>query len=487
MALTGSPQQETFWDVCAHQECHVVLKALAGAGKTTSIVEACKRLPRGKRVAFVCFSKIIAETLKSKVPFGTYSGTLHSLGGQAVAKHVKRPLRDLLDENKVPKMLPPQAAPVVRSAVMKLTSLAKNTLCDVSDAGLTALAARYGVELEESKGTIFKLVRMCLDRSKKDLSSIDFDDMLYLPVVLGLPVQKFDVMFVDESQDLNLCQMMLIFMSTKRVIVVGDEHQAIFGFRGADVRSMATMQGLMADTGPVQVLPLSVTFRCAKAITRLAQKYVPEITAHENNPEGLVQFNSTVEWGRGDMVLCRTNAPLVKEAYRLISQNIPVKIQGRKIGEDLAKLIARLCSPQDTVIVLGERVSEWRAKEVARLTADQTKAISNESKLQLVADKCDCIDALSEGMSTVQEVLDRIKLIFAEINAGADTSRFVLLSSVHRAKGLESRRVFIINPEIMPHPSAASEEELEQEMNLIYVAITRGMEELHIRGAAFAA
>jgi len=509
VAFTLSPQQAQIMQVCQQESCHLIIEALAGTGKTTTILEALKALPQNQKVAFVCFNKTIATELQGRVPKGVRAATLHSLGAQAVAAHTRKSLRDLLDQDKVAKMLPPMAAPAVRSATLKLVSLCKNTLTEPTNENLAGMAAEYGIELEESTKVIGNLVRMCLEKSKSDLSSIDFDDMIYLPVALGMPVEKFDVLFVDESQDLNRVQQELILMAGTRIILVGDKHQAIYRFRGADARSMENMRQMLEDTGrETKVLPLTVTRRCPPAVVELAQSIVPEFEcvpdlwqhwlafkadnaklaeeerlAHMDSAPmefGLVVRASRLEFARGHMVLCRTNAPLVSEAYGLIANNIPVKVQGREFGQDLAKLIKRLAAPQDTVIDLTQRVAEWRAKEQARLTADPTKVISNEAKLQVLADKCDCISALCQGMDTVQEVLDRIQLIFADVQAGADRSKFVLLSSVHRAKGLESHVVHIIKPELMPHPMAVTDDEITQELNLKYVAYTRAIQELHI-------
>lgn len=478
--IVGTPQQIKFWDAIANESCHVVLEALAGTGKTTSIVEALRGLPPGLKVAFVCFSKVIATELQGRVPRGVLACTLHSLGGQAVARHTRRNLRDLVDRDKVAKMLPPLAASHVRSGVIKLTSLCKNTLVEPTNENLIELAAEYGIEFENSQKPICNLVRMCLDKSKSELGTIDFDDMLYLPVVLGLPLEHFDVGFVDESQDLNAVQQRMCFMAFDRMAVVGDRHQAIFRFRGADGRSMDTMTQLLIATGKdVKVLPLTVTQRCPLAVVREAQAIVPAFEARPDAIEGLVVHGSRAQYQLGDMVICRTNAPLIKEAYSCIAHNTPVKVQGRDFGRDLTKFILRLCARHDTVLTLSERQTEWRQRETERLLADKTKAISNEAKIQLLVDKCECIDALCEGMQTVQQVLDRIDLIFADVIAGTDKSKFVLLSSVHRAKGLEADIVHIIAPELMPHPMSTSLEELEQELNLKYVAITRAKKELH--------
>jgi superfamily I DNA/RNA helicase len=485
--------------VCKEENCHLIIKALAGTGKTTTILEALKVLPRGQKVAFVCFNRTIAMELQSRVPKGVLAATLHSLGGQAVAKHTKKTIKDLLDRDKVAKMIPPMAAPMVRSAVLRLVSLCKNTLTDPTRENLVALAAEYGIELEESTKVICGLTRGCLEKSKADLTTIDFDDMLYLPVVLGLPVEKFGTLFVDESQDLNRVQQELIMMAGDRIVLVGDEHQAIYRFRGADARSMQRMEEMLAATDrEVKVLPLTVTRRCPPAVVDAAKEIVPDFecvpelwepymvwktsgsTEEPPMEYGLVKHQSTLDFMRSHMVLCRTNAPLVSAAYALIANNVPVKIQGREIGADLAKLIKRMAAPHDSVADLTVRMNEWRDKETLRLTADPTRAISNEAKLQVLADKVDCIDALCQGMETVQQVLDRIQLIFADVDATTDKRKFVLLSSVHRAKGLESHMVHIINPELMPHPMATTDEEIQQEMNLKYVAYTRAIQELHI-------
>jgi len=498
VALQLSPQQEEIMRVCEHEQCHLLIKALAGTGKTTTILEALKVLPRGNKVAFVCFNKTIAVELQGRVPRGVMACTLHSLGGQAVARHTRKSLRDLVDKDKVAKMLPPLAAPHVRSSVLKLTSLCKNMLIEPTNENLIDLAAQYGLELENSVKPICNLTRQCLEQSKADLGTIDFDDMIYLPVALGMGVEKFDVLFVDESQDLNRAQQELIMLAGRRIILVGDEHQAIYRFRGADAKSMANMQAMLEGTGrETKVLPLTVTRRCPPVVVEYAQSIVPDFEcvpetwqayqAWRLNPEGeqpaefgVLKHGSQLEYQRGHMALCRTNAPLISVAYGLIAQNIPVKVQGREFGQDLAKLIKKLAAPQDTVVRLTEALGEWRAKEQARLTADPTKTISNEAKLQVLADKCDCIECLCEGMDTVQQVLDRIVLIFADIEKATDKTKFVLLSSVHRAKGLEADIVHIIKPELMPHPSAKNDEELVQEMNLKYVAITRAIRELHI-------
>jgi len=89
-----------------------------------------------------------------------------------------------------------------------------------------------------------------------------------------------------------------------------------------------------------------------------------------------------------------------------------------------------------------------------------------------------CLFAILQGISpssTPDRFISACEEIFSD-----DTHSGIILSSVHRAKGLEAERVFILKPELMPHPLATSEQELQQEMNIKYVAITRAKKELYI-------
>src|SRR5690606_18120963 len=104
---------------------------------------------------------------------------------------------------------------------------------------------------------------------------------------LDLRVREFDNVLVDEAQDLNVAQRILIRRMLKeggRLIAVGDPRQAIYGFRGADSDSFR----LIGEEFNATDLPLTVTFRCPKAVVAQAQRYVSHIQAHETAPEGEV-------------------------------------------------------------------------------------------------------------------------------------------------------------------------------------------------------
>jgi superfamily I DNA/RNA helicase len=168
----------------------------------------------------------------------------------------------------------------------------------------------------------------------------------------------------------------------------------------------------------------------------------------------------------GDLVLCRINAPLVPIAYSLIKRGKKAVIRGRDIGSGLLSLIDKL---QPTNIPdLMRKIGEYRWKESERLSAAK-----KDAAVTALHDKCDTLEALTEGISDLSELRARIKSIFDD-----DAKTGIILSSIHRAKGDEANRVWIIHPELIPHPRAKQDWEIAQERNLAYVAITRAKEEL---------
>ena len=533
VSITPSPQQEAIWEAMA-------------AG------------PAPKTVCFVAFNKAIATELQRRVPPGCDAMTMHSMGFRAVQKALGRQepnsyvVQDIIAEllNRDIRWLRANK-PVVLKATEKLVGLCKMNLVGghgtPADAGkrkvtlhpvtgpnsmtvvnvedpiitredaeflwetaLDQLASHYDVDLNGSRAEVFALVPRVLERCKTPQGKITFDDMVYLPVVLNLPVFQYDLLLVDECQDLNRCQQALAKRAGKRLVLCGDPKQAIYGFAGADAESMPRMARelgitIECDAYPGQptrwtdhcgciILPLTVTRRCGKVIVKEAQKIVPDFEAHESCPEGKVSYASYCG-GRpgpqsyhervmdGDFILCRCNAPLVSQCFQFLKAGRKANIQGRDIGQGLISTVRKLaliklasdpgaenwCSVPELV----GKLSDWLHQETAK---EQAKRNPSEARLIALKDRHDCLVCFTDEARTVRDVIVKIESIFTDdkVNPG------IRLSSVHKAKGLEADRVFLLQPkgaEVM-HPMAKSEWGKEQNRNLLYVAITRAKTEL---------
>lgn len=165
------------------------------------------------------------------------------------------------------------------------------------------------------------------------------------------------------------------------------------------------------------------------------------------------------------------NAPLVSEAFKFIRAGRKAQIAGRDIGQGLVSTVNKFKT--ESVVDLVAKLSDWLHNEVAK---ENAKRNPSEGRIINLQDRHDCILAFTEGCTLTLEVLTKIEKVFTDDRSGQG----IRLSSIHKSKGLEAERVFLLEPKgaTVPHPMAKAEWQRGQEMNLRYVAITRSIEEL---------
>ena len=464
----SSYQKDIFSDI-ANGEGNTQVDALAGTGKTSTIVEGFYYIPKGESALMCAFNKKIQEELETRAPNGVEVKTLHSLGfaacKRAFPSMVSRPddKGDKLDGFIRADRGDESETYELRSNIAKAVGLCKGYLAHTSSE-IDPVLDRHDVDIcNETRESFIESVIKIMDACKKDTSRADFDDMIWLPNVHGLKLNQYGRVFIDEAQDLNLAQINLALNSCAkggRILSVGDKFQAIYGFRGADSNAIQNI----VDRLHSKRMPLSVTYRCAKAIVNLAKTLVPEIEAAPNAEEGLVQnivenqLENMVK--PGDFILSRVNAPLIKWCLQLLKARIPANIQGRDMGKSLTSLLKK--SKAKNVDTFLGWLHDYAEVEVERMV----KAKRDPSVIQ---DKVECLQVLCEGIRTLDEVKDNIDKLFDD----KDDKNKVILSSTHKAKGLERDRVFMLRDTYRPHKG-------QEEANLTYVAYTRARHSLYL-------
>lgn len=488
MSFTPSAYQQAVFDFITGGTGHAIVRAVAGSGKTTTLVQALNLIDPRKQALFLAFNKSIAQELQARVPSYVSARTLNSLGfGSCMANIQPRPAIDATKVRKIIKeMLPPDKARYT-ACIGRIVALCKangivpgipgcRPLAPYRADVIDSLMDAHDIEVPGPWDEVYELAAEVLRRSVALKEIIDFDDQLYLPVIHGWTVPQYDWVFVDEAQDLSLVQRALVKKALKpngRLVAVGDDRQAIYAFRGADSRSMEALASDFSCTD----LPLSISYRCAKKIVALAKKLVPWIESNPAAPDGEIEslptFGPTI-FSPDDMVVCRNTAPLVTLAFRLLRARVPCRIMGKDIGDGLKALINKL-GAQDIPTLLGQ-VAEWAKQQTAAaIAADKPE------KAELIADKAECIRFLGESITS-----GKTRDLVAEIDLLFSSTQGVTLATVHKAKGMESRRVFILDQHLMPSRYAKTPEALQQEHNLIYVAITRAKHTLtYITGSTF--
>jgi superfamily I DNA/RNA helicase len=487
-----SPQQEAVFEEFRTGRGHLVVRARAGTGKTTTVVHGVGLAPE-KKVLMCAFNKAIAEELTRRITkVGVEAKTLHSVGFAFVRRQWGPTCRPDADRGfqlaqKVtggPGVAP---RPMVK-LVAALAAKAKGCCPLAPTQGqLLDLMVRFDLEpdleWEEEGWTPARVAQLAAkamdaaavpntDMAGRPLpSTVDFDDMLFVAVRQRLLRPWYDLVVVDEAQDMNATQILIaqgVCRKGGRIIVVGDDRQAIYGFRGADSRSIDRLKAELS----AKELPLTVTYRCPKDVVALAQALVPDFHAAPEAPRGKVRnfglelLHAGKDVLPGDFVLSRTNAPLVTACLRLLRAGVRARIAGREIGKGILALIDRLHARD--LPDLSRALVEWKRKEVLRvagLCGDNEDLL--EAKVQELEDTVETLAALTEGLSSIPELKARVESLFAD-----DGRPSVVCSTVHKAKGLEAERVFVLADTIKAWTGT------DEEANIAYVAITRAKAEL---------
>lgn len=494
--LKFSPQQLAFFDWAQNGTGSCVLEAVAGAGKSTVLINSIKRF--NGNVALLAYNKKIADELSEKLKQAgidwkkAEAGTVHSFGFRALRKQFQN---IKVDGNKVLIMLDAQyneAHPmfVWKKTISKLVSMAKQRALGVVEsiddtAQWIDIAEHYDIfngpdqnEPEPPKAEIYEAAKLALKASNRRVDVVDFDDMVYLPLVHRCRFWQYDVVMVDEAQDTNPARRALVRALVKRggrVVAVGDRHQAIYGFTGADNDSLELIK---QDFNAIE-MPLTVTFRCPKAVVAFSQQWVNHIQAADEAPDGSVsQIAVTEFFKRNDLngdaaVLCRNTKPLVELAFACIRNKIACKVEGRDIGKNIQQMITRWKGVK-TLNQLVDKLDSYFEKQKTRLLAQK-----KEVKLQQLEDMVETIkvivdQCLREGKHTIADAAAYVETLFAD-----DVKGIMVLSTIHKSKGREWQRVFWLDRTgTCPSRWARQQWQQEQEINLMYVAATRAKQDL---------
>src|ERR1035437_2481999 len=480
--------QEAIFDFVSNGSGNGFVEAVAGSGKTSTLKMLSERIKTNG--LFAAFDTHIAQELKTSLPRNMKASTIHAIGLRAINYHIKKPMGDCTIDGFKYDKLGAQAVKGMKfekqedqkeliKGIVALLRYSRSLLVETeSKVKLLDIIAKYGIiirpEFLEKALELTNSIAYYGFTQARDKKYIDFTDMLWVPYRMRLELPKYPWVLIDEAQDLTPAQRWAVMQSSSgRMLWVGDRSQAIYGFTGADTDSV----NQIIEISKAKLLPLSICYRCPKSHVELAKKLVPQIEASEWAIEGLIerikehQVPGMVK--DGDMILCSVTAPLVEMCFRILKRGIPARVRGKAIGDDLTNMMTRICNAFDDFRM--DRFIEaarWVEDEYIKVIGD---TIGADEKISDTKDRIKCLCTIYniKRPSSIEEFSASINGIFSEERIG------VMLSTVHRAKGLEAPRVFILNPELMPHPNAKASWELAQERDLQYVAYTRAKEELY--------
>jgi DNA helicase-2/ATP-dependent DNA helicase PcrA len=484
----GSVLQEAIYAAIRETHSPILINAKAGSGKTTTLIRATEFT--STPTIYLAFAKANAEDLKSRLPDPKMARTINSLGH---GMWMRSAPGAQMDFDKIEKIVSRMTDLETRKrfgyVIGKLVEKAKNAGIGLDSSVEARHFENFIVQGEWDIDTsdvsqVAELAAGAFRASVADIATLDFSDQIYGPIFQGWKFPSFGTVLVDEAQDLNYIQhqfLVRLAQQGARVIAVGDPNQAIYAFRGALHDSLDRMKRQF----DMIELPLSVCYRCSEKVIKEAQRLVPGIQAREGAPEGAVLDRLTEVkkaivtswasgeednsgepqdpelWDEGWLVICRNNAPLFAAVMRHVRARRPCRVLSNAL-EGLSAFIRRL-KPKDCEDLIL-KVERWREREVL---AAEAKGMP--WKAASIHDKAGTVIELASGFHSVYEVTDLITQL-AQSRSGP------VFATIHKAKGLEAPHTYLLRPDLVPSPWAKSEEDIQQENNLLYVAITRAQE-----------
>ena len=543
MAFEPTSAQRAIFDFVANGAGNGIIDAVAGAGKTTTLMGCVDHIPNIKDVLYCAFNTSIRKEIQKKFQEKGKTvavKTIHSLGFQILrsfyqVKMDNEKYRKIIENKEFFESLVPEidqlldihnflsVAQIItlQGKRKELTWDEKNALNEsvgfVREATSTILAIndKYRLTLCESDFASYKEMVdhfMLLDKNYSDEELdlyrrahqkllkegnsiatsdriIDYTDMLYLPTLLQLESKvQYGFVFVDECQDLSRSQLAIVKKYVRpggRVLAVGDPYQSIYGFAGADSDSFENVRKAF----DCQPLLLTDCFRCPQSVIKLAQTIRSDIKGFKKET-GITRYlenRFVVETLRpGDLVICRHRYPLLSLAMKLVNKDIRIHLHPDEVQEFIGDY-KRYFKPSELLKILTEESIEqflsvvWdRNLKQIQKDCDNVDAVLREIKIkeetQLLKESLEFfLKKFKEWqLNTINSILLRLKELMSYLGEDA-----IKISTIHRAKGLEENRVFILEYNKLPIKRVLPWENI-QERNLHYVAVTRPQSELYL-------
>ncbi len=522
MAFKPTSEQNQIFDFFKNGQGNGMIDAVAGSGKTSTIVSGIDYIDKTKKILFCAFNKKIQEeiNLKTTAKNNVLVKTTYALGlgilrhhfeviqnnpkpdtskyydilneklqknkeGTSYVKHSKftKYFEKIKSEyySKKNKEEPDVFYKTFFSNYYRLVDLLRYTLSYAKgSSAFKKLVEKYSIDINPDDDLLLELYRKLVEIAietgndkAKFLGIYDFADMIFLPCEFKLrSPYVYDIVLVDECQDLSNAQLKTITKYLKkggRFFAVGDPYQSIYGFAGASPESFNNIKTIFKP----KMFQLTNCFRCSSEIVELAKEIRSDITTTNSFESKIekIKFNDIIKHiKQGDFVLSRHNCDLFEVVFKLLNQNIKCKILGKKeILNSLKDVIPN--NKFDNEIYYQELpIHLEKIFKSAEIRLGNNPA--NYEKLENLRDSINILETCFfnyQSAKTLSKLFEYIENLM-----DCEDKDSVILSSIHRAKGLERKNVFIIGYEKLPFKKEKMLEwQLYQENCLKYVAITR--------------
>jgi len=527
----------------------MLIIAGAGSGKTRTLTARLLKLiesgvPAEQIVAITFTNKAASEMLK-RVEYainpnsGPFIGTFHAFGSRLLREEAAFYNRTrsftIFDSD--------DTLSAIRKAIKNINARGEKYKPAVIAGKISKIKSTFEDPYSFLNEGMYAIYEEYEDMLKKN-NAFDFDDLIEKTVSLLANKkeirkkyeEKFSHILVDEYQDTNPAQHELIKLlagNKKNVNVVGDDAQAIYGWRHADIKNVLDFENTW---GTAKVVTLDQNYRSTGNIIGAASALISKNklqrkknlwtenkTGEPISVVGTMSPDGEAYWIADKLkkstedkaILYRTNAQSRAIEQALITNNIPYKIFGgirfydRKEVKDVISALRIAANPKDSISIerLGKIIPKSKLlnivekltkeggklspKEAIEFFLEESEYASRlESKFQNVEERMENLHELiifSGEFDSLETFLEKVSLLGSTDSPSkisAEKNRHpVSLMTIHMAKGLEFNEVFISGcaEGLIPHQRSLDyRESFEEERRLLYVAMTRAREKLSI-------
>lgn len=544
MGFKPSTYQQDILDFFLNNpQSNMLVNALAGSGKSTT---ACMLSEHSKTSdLYIAFNASVVEEFKKKIKNPkTKVMTMHSLAYSIMLYNVEQESKDSgekpkgfgsqrskrtvsLDNFKPHKILDEEITKrygryiefakrvFLKDNYVNLYNLCRLTLTDMSSNKDVSrlindhvLFLYYGDEGYSAPdiSEITSTLKILDTKSKQQFETqgvIDFTDMLWI-TFNKLKYDNWEVpywalytnIYCDEVQDFSNIQLNFLkfIKRTKgRYVFIGDFHQAIYNFAGANAQAFNQIPKMFA---PVETFDLPICYRCAKShLSRVNREYGIPILPCDDAPMGFVKTidkNKISEYAKaGDMVISRKNKWIAEVVLDLARNGTPIFIEDKEMVAAIKRqILSSKCTSVGTLEKFLQKViSNYNKKLFEIVSKNAREGGHEEEHLEAVAE----VNSKIDNTSFLLEILEGYLENHASSDSVSKFSNFidkllnttpspncVRLCSIHKAKGLEATNVFVLNEAKINYDFRNSKEQNIQEKNLSYIATTRAKEGLYL-------
>jgi DNA helicase-2/ATP-dependent DNA helicase PcrA len=476
VTFTPTEEQLALVSAASQTDDNLLVEALAGAAKTSSLILVAEALPSVQILA-LAFNKKIAIEMQERLPSNCKAMTLNALGHRTWMEATGRRLA--IDAGKCGNILKEHLTALPGSRrdaawdrfgdLLKIIEFGKQCgyiptnhfekgkrLMDCEE-----FFAHLDQKLEDWEVDLIRDVT--LESINQALQGkCDFNDQIFMPTIFHGAFPRYPLILVDEAQDLSsLNHATLRKLVKKRIIAVGDSRQAIYGFRGAHEDSMRKL----SETFKMRELQLSISFRCPKAVIEAARWRAPHMQWPEWAKEGSVSHLTT--WSVADLpehaaIICRNNAPLLSLAIKLLKNGRTSEVANADVGKQILKILTKLGDKKLPQTAVLDAIERWEEKEKRKVKQRAWGRVEDQSA---------CLRIFADQGATLG---DAIAYATHLLNSQGPLK----LMTGHKSKGLEFDHVFFLDEHLIGTE--------DQEPNLRYVIQTRAKDTLtYVQSATF--